>query len=323
MNSTSPGPDENASRTAPDPSHQAGGEREEQLLKHFLDIVTLASCKAEALPEEFAGIENAQALHDLLWGIRRLAFSLSNGQLEYQCRERGFVVGALKAFQSNLRHLTWQAQRIAGGEYHHRVSFLGDFSIAFNQMAEQLGTKIQGLTSLSEEYKDMSYKDALTGLYNRKAFSQFSGQYLAKSAGSQAGGVLIMADIDKFKSINDTYGHLCGDEVLRSFAAKLSAGLRPKDICCRYGGEEFIILMPETSLEAGVNIAERLRASIENLPILFEGKQIRITASFGLSEVIPTLAGDIPEEYINDCIRQADENLYKAKETGRNRVVSA
>jgi diguanylate cyclase (GGDEF)-like protein len=294
----------------------------ERLAKHFFDIAALPACKEAPLPEEFAGIKYAQELHDLLWGIRNLAYSLSNGELDLQCGARGFVAGALKAFQSNLRHLTWQAQRIAGGEYHHRVTFLGDFSLAFNQMAEQLGARIQDLTSLSEEYKDMSYKDALTGLYNRKAFSQFAGQYLAKGASAPVGAVLVMADIDKFKSINDTHGHLCGDEVLRAFAAKLGAGLRPRDICCRYGGEEFILLMPETTLQAGVSIAERLRASIESLPVAFEGKQIRITASFGLSEVIPAQAGDIPEEYITSCIQKADANLYKAKETGRNRVVA-
>ena len=297
-------------------------ELAEQLVKHFFDIVTLPACKEAPLPEEFAEIKNAQALHDLLWGIRNLAYSLSNGELEFQCGARGFVAGALKSFQSKLRHLTWQAQRIAGGEYHHRVTFLGDFSLAFNQMAEQLGARIQDLTTLSEEYKDMSYKDALTGLYNRKAFSQFAGQYVTKGAASPMGGVLLMADIDKFKSINDTYGHLCGDEVLRAFAARLNSGLRPKDICCRYGGEEFILLMPETTLQAGVNIAERLRSSIENLDIVFEGKQIRITASFGLSEVIPAQAGDIPEEYLTSCIQKADSNLYQAKESGRNRVIA-
>lgn len=297
-------------------------DREERLVKHIADILTLATAKEEPLPADLQDIKKLPELHALLWGIRHLAYSLSTGELEYICRERGFVVGALKAFQSNLRHLTWQAQRIARGEYNHRVNFLGDFSVAFNQMAEQLDTTINSLTCMTEEYKDLSHRDPLTGLYNRYAFFQFAEQILQKNATQPQNATLIMTDIDLFKNVNDTYGHLCGDEVLRQFSQKLLSALRSKDLCCRYGGEEFVILMPDTPFETGTIIAERLRQAVQEMTITFGDKQIRITSSFGLSEVYGADTMQTFEDYINACIQHADTNLYKAKSSGRNRVVA-
>jgi len=294
--------------------------RADRVARHVFHVLTSAAAKEEDFPSELRGIEHMEEVHSLLWGIRRLAHSLANGDLEYGCKARGFVAGALKSFQANLRHLTWQAQCISRGEYHHRVNFLNDFSVAFNQMAEQLSARFNYLTDLSEGYKDQARRDPLTKLYNRSAFFLFAGQQLQGSRPQNA--VLIMADIDRFKNINDTYGHLCGDEVLRQFAGTLLAYVRSKDICCRYGGEEFLILMPDTSLEQGVIIAERLRAAIEGMRIAYETQELRIAASFGLSELNIQDADNNFEEQLNACIHIADTNMYKAKAAGRNCVVS-
>lgn len=309
-------------KIAPSPLPDNVSERDNALVNNIFAILASPSAKEEDFPPELFDIPKMRELHAALWGTRKLASSLSKGELDYLCEERGYVVGALKAFQSNLKHLTWQAQRIASGEYHHRVNFLGDFSVAFNQMAEQLGDTINNLTSISEEYKDLSHKDPLTCLYNRNAFFQFCEQILARSAAPQRTSTLIMADIDKFKDINDTYGHLSGDEVLKNFAKTLLSVLRPKDICCRYGGEEFVILMPETCLQAGVGVAERLRRAVENMVALFEGKEIKVTASFGLCEVKSVDQGMNFMDYFNACLQIADVNLYKAKAAGRNCVVT-
>jgi diguanylate cyclase (GGDEF)-like protein len=291
----------------------------DSVVKYVHEVLGSAAA-SEELPAELCDVKKMQDLHAQLWGLRRLAFALSKGELEYLCKDRGFIVGSLKALQSNLRHLTWQAQCIARGEYHHRVSFLNDFSVAFNQMAEQLGHTINQLTHQSEQYKELSHRDPLTGLYNRSAFFQLAEQLLPKSTPPNA--TLIVADIDKFKSVNDTYGHLCGDEVLRMFANTLLTVLRANDLCCRYGGEEFLILMPGTPLDKGISIAERLRKTIEDMVIPFEKLELRVTASLGLSRLGTMMANQGFEDYLNVHIQIADDNVYRAKAAGRNRVIS-
>ncbi|MDR2744668.1 MAG: GGDEF domain-containing protein [Desulfovibrio sp.] len=293
-----------------------------RLVKHFYSIVSLANYKIQELPEEFACIRNARDMHNMLWSIREMAATLSKGELEFVSNERGFTIGSLKAFQSNLRHLTWQAQRIAAGEYQHRVNFLGEFSVAFNQMAEQLAGRIATLVSETEEYKDMSFRDGLTGIYNRKAFSQLAKKFLSHEANPTGSGVLVMCDIDHFKKFNDTYGHLCGDEVLRAFASRLTAALRPTDLCFRYGGEEFVLVMPNTLIKQGLSATERLRAAVAAMRVDFESHKLQITASFGLAEFKFCNADSELESCLTQCLQKADENLYRAKESGRNRVMA-
>jgi diguanylate cyclase (GGDEF)-like protein len=311
---------------APDSEDGAPSVRDSEyvarLVKHFYSIVSLPKYKIKELPEEFACIRNAGDMHNMLWGIREMAASLSKGELEFASNERGVTMGALKAFQSNLRHLTWQAQRIAAGEYKHRVEFLGEFSVAFNQMAEQLAGRIATLVHETEEYKDMSLRDGLTGIYNRKAFSQIAKKLLAREANPSGSGVLVMCDIDHFKKFNDTYGHLCGDEVLRAFANWLAAMLRPTDFCFRYGGEEFVLVMPNTLVRQGISATERLRAAIETMPVEFEGYKLRITASFGLARFEACNVESDGEAFLAQCLQKADENLYRAKKAGRNRVMA-
>lgn len=273
------------------------------------------------LPPELSHIDKMVEVHSMLLGLRNLVYALSRGDLEHVCRERGFIVGALKALQSNLRHMTWQIEQVACGEYRHRVDFLGDFSAAFNQMAEKLGHTIHSLKSQSEEYEGLSHRDPLTELYNRHAFIKFS-EMLLRGIDTSHSATLIFADIDHFKKINDTYGHPAGDEVLRVFAKKLLSICRSHDLCCRYGGEEFLLLMPETPIEDGLFISERMRKSIASMLIPLEDREISITVSFGLCEVnVMGVCGSF-ESYIMNCIRTADSNMYKAKISGRNCVVA-
>jgi diguanylate cyclase (GGDEF)-like protein len=311
---------------APAPKNGApsvfGGEYIARLVKHFYSIVGLPNYKITELPEEFACVRNARDMHNMLWGIREMTAALSRGELEFASGERGFTMGALKAFQSNLRHLTWQAQRIAAGEYKHRVDFLGDFSVAFNQMAEQLAGRIATLVHETEEYKDISLRDRLTGIYNREAFSQFAKKLLSREANPSGNGMLVMCDIDHFKKFNDTYGHLCGDEVLRAFAGRLAGMLRPTDFCFRYGGEEFVLVMPNTLIKQGLSATERLRAAIEAMRVEFEEHKLQITASFGLAEFEACNADSDAEACLARCLQRADENLYRAKASGRNRVMA-
>ena len=163
--------------------------------------------------------------------------------------------------------------------------------------------------------RDLAIKDPLTGLYNRRHFSESIVKEINFSTRTNQQLTVIMMDIDFFKIINDTFGHIAGDHVLKSISAAIQSQLRIYDTLARYGGEEFALLLRNTSLENGAILAERIRNKIEQLDIHFEGHPLRLTISLGLSTLIrgQTL---LPEE----LIKRADQNLYKAKQTGRNKI---
>lgn len=298
------------------PLSEAGGTEASlaaEVVRFVQEILSLGTAVETCVPDALRGVEGLQQLHATLWGIRRLAWTLSRGELRFSTDQRGFVVGALKALQADLRHLTWQAQRIADGEYGHRVHFLGDFSAAFNRMAEQLEKNVRELT-------DLSCRDPLTALLNRRAFMELAARMLERALESGRPSVCIMADIDFFKKINDTYGHPCGDAVLRAFAERLRGELRPEDLCCRYGGEEFLIFLAGACPDVGRAVAERLRSAMEQTESLCDGRDLRVTASFGVSGIDGTAENDDVRRLLEDAVRRADVCLYAAKSAGRNRV---
>jgi diguanylate cyclase (GGDEF)-like protein len=157
--------------------------------------------------------------------------------------------------------------------------------------------------------------DPLTGAFNRKSFETIIQKLLEISQITNAPIVLAMADLDYFKKINDTFGHLAGDEALKHFVKIIKRNLRKSDYVFRIGGEEFLILLPNTELKDAVEIVERIRKNLEENLLHYDGKEIKLTASFGLVEVDKN-------KYINEIIKEADEKLYKAKELGRNKVVA-
>jgi diguanylate cyclase (GGDEF)-like protein len=155
--------------------------------------------------------------------------------------------------------------------------------------------------------------DALTELPNRRGFNLLASQALqeAKRANSPLHALLI--DIDHFKNLNDTYGHLAGDEVLRSFTSHLRASMRQSDIICRWGGEEFIILFKDTDSATVQLLAEKIRAQTESNRYPFAGVNLHATISLGLTELRP-------DDSLDSLIGRADRALYRAKESGRNRL---
>lgn len=295
----------------------------EELLDFVLNVLTQNSACEEDIPESLRGLRGIGELHALLWDIRHLAYALGRGDLKHACRGKGCVVGALKTLQANLCHLTWQAQRITKGEYQHRVNFMGDFATAFNQMAGELDRNVSALMRLSQRYKEMSSRDPLTGLYNRRAFKGVVVDALYEAGQDECRSSIIMADIDHFKNVNDTYGHACGDAVLRAFAKRISSLLRPNDLSCRYGGEEFVILLSGASLDVGAVVGERLCRCVEAMVIPVEGVELRITASFGVSSFAVSQSWGkrkIMMEF-DAAVKRADACMYQAKNAGRNTVV--
>jgi diguanylate cyclase (GGDEF)-like protein len=165
-------------------------------------------------------------------------------------------------------------------------------------------------------------RDSLTHLYNRRHFLDVASREIARSARFNRPISLLMIDIDHFKSINDTYGHLTGDAVLRDVAMRLRSNLRQSDILARYGGEEFILLMPETDQAQAWIGAERLRKLVTAVPFDSGSGPLTVTISIGLScwpaSPDPKIVAPVPQ--INDLISRADQALYRAKQSGRNQT---
>ena len=179
----------------------------------------------------------------------------------------------------------------------------------------QMEQQAQSYRDHLEEQRKKALVDPLTGLPNRAAWAE----RLALEVGQwQVHGdplLIGMLDLDHFKRINDGYGHLAGDKVLKIIAAQLRKHLRTGDFIARFGGEEFVLLMPRTALAEGTALAERLRAAIEACPFHFKGEPVTITVSIGLSAF---RTGDRNEH----VLKRADDALYRAKHKGRNCIES-
>jgi diguanylate cyclase (GGDEF)-like protein len=160
---------------------------------------------------------------------------------------------------------------------------------------------------------NMTITDGLTDVGNKKRLDQMVRKEIPRAIRHNRELSLLMIDIDHFKDVNDTYGHLAGDSVLRDLANIVAKRLRPDDELGRYGGEEFAAILPETSLAGAVKIAEDLRRLVEQHPFVVEGEQIKVTVSIGVSELKQGMDS-------NAFFRSADELLYKAKNSGRNKV---
>ena len=162
----------------------------------------------------------------------------------------------------------------------------------------------------------MAITDGLTGLHNRNYLDAHLENMVRSSLASYKPLSLMIMDMDHFKLVNDDYGHDCGDQVLQQLAKLISAEVRTSDLAARFGGEEFVILMPGAKLQDAIEAAERTRAGIERTPftITHEVGQINKTASIGVSTLNPM--GDTGAE----LLKRADTALYQAKEQGRNKV---
>lgn len=188
-----------------------------------------------------------------------------------------------------------------------------EISLQNEQLEETLSMLEKSQHEISLQNKQLEVqatRDPLTGVANRRAYMHsFEGGFAAaKETGQDY--ACIMADIDLFKKVNDTYGHPMGDEVIKRVAEALVSVVRSTDSVCRYGGEEFCIVLPDAPVEAAVRVAERIRAQIDSQDFA----EIPITASFGVSSIVFGAADS------NELINQADEALYASKEGGRNRV---
>lgn len=185
----------------------------------------------------------------------------------------------------------------------------------YGQMLARLGSCCGvlwlALCANRRELETLATSDGLTGLLNRRAFDEILSREMFRCHFRGASVALILVDIDRFKDVNDTYGHGEGDAVLRQMGETLRKGIRPSDALARYGGEEFAILLEDGGSDRVIEVAERLRAEIEQTEV--GPKKIRVTASLGVAESCPS---ESPAEFLHRC----DRALYQSKDQGRNGV---
>jgi diguanylate cyclase (GGDEF)-like protein len=167
-----------------------------------------------------------------------------------------------------------------------------------------------------EAIHNMAIQDGMTGIHNKRFFMEFLEREIAVASRHGHPLTLVMFDVDHFKKVNDTHGHLAGDAVLKDLAHRIRPRIRREDLFARYGGEEFACVLPSTALAGGIVFAEHLRTLIEERPCAFDGTQIPFTISLGVTTLHRETGVDPA-----GLIKRADENLYAAKRAGRNRVV--
>lgn len=190
-----------------------------------------------------------------------------------------------------------------------------NFESQISGMMQEMDTLREQLEQVREE----SLTDALTGLANRKAFDQMLDSVVQNNTDEQSPFCLVIADIDHFKNFNDTYGHLVGDKVLRYVGKTITSCIKGKDMAARFGGEEFILILPDTEITGAEIVADQVRQAISKSNLIDHRNNEeygKITISLGIAQF---KQGEQPEELLN----RADQALYQAKDNGRNRVEMA
>jgi diguanylate cyclase (GGDEF)-like protein len=267
---------------------------------------------------------------------------------ELAARQRETVQVTLAIMLSGLLLATWLSLKIAAevtrplecisetvekigrGHLSARVSHdpagvLTLLETGINDMAEKMAAaqhdlqhRIDAATDALRQQKEaaesLARTDSLTGLANRRAFDEVAELEIQRAVRYGTPLALVIADLDHFKAINDRYGHHVGDEVLKGFARILTTSVRGIDLVGRWGGEEFVVLMPGTGIEEAMQAAERMRLAVAGAPTRVDGKTFGYTASFGVAELLP----DVPT--MDALLSRTDAALYRAKHQGRNRV---
>lgn len=197
---------------------------------------------------------------------------------------------------------------------YRRAAALTEVRRQLRHSQQSLQQRLAEIENLQSQLSEQANRDPLTGLYNRRFLDTSLARELPGAERSKQALSLLMLDIDHFKSINDSFGHSAGDEMLRQTAQLLLSLCRKSDLCCRYGGEEFLLLMPQTSLAQAQLHAEKIRMAMQNQQVRYGTHDIRATVSIGLASYPGAAAS------CDALINSADQALYAAKRGGRNRV---
>jgi diguanylate cyclase (GGDEF)-like protein len=285
--------------------------------------------------------------------------TLSAINMDQEFDFKGRMGNAIKFLQNNLQQLMRDAQRLPAGDFNQQVHFMQDLAAAFDMMVEnlrrthttlerhadelaegrraalnlmldaqtarqeteeayaELQAKVEQIEILQAKLRDEAIRDPITGCFNRRYMEETLRREFSRAQREAYPLCLMMVDIDHFKVVNDTYGHPAGDAVLQALGFMLRGKTRAGDIVCRYGGDEFLLVLPNMRLQDAVRRADAWRESFEETEVYYGEQLVMATLSMGIASV--------PEHGTESeqAILAADQALYRAKNSGRNRVVSA
>lgn len=293
--------------------------------------------------------EDLPRMQPILLNGRVVAYSSPQGAVNYSDLDLGYlaamreslvlgtavgmgltlVIGLLlgNRLSHALRKLTGAVQAMGQGHLRQHVPVesqdeVGVLAQAFNRMSDEIAQQYEDLRqshaqieAMAAQMRELSLRDALTGLHNRRHFDEQGAQFFASAQRYQRPFSVMLGDIDHFKSVNDRYSHATGDEVLRRVGQILQSSMRASDLVARYGGEEFVVAFPETDLQHAHEACEALRHRVEAYPWHEVHPDLHITISMGLS------SGN-HEAGFHGLLEAADALLYRAKREGRNQVCS-
>jgi diguanylate cyclase (GGDEF)-like protein len=230
----------------------------------------------------------------------------------------GAIAGCFELYVDITRYRDEISRRVSISISILFVILLGVFALSF--LVVNMGAR--QLKKLLSRLQQQAATDPLTGIFNRgavlnRATEEHSRMIRNKEKKTVVGFGLIMVDLDHFKKVNDTYGHLAGDEVLREMSRRVQSCLRKYDVFGRYGGEEFLVILPDTDDKVSRTVAERIRCELFKSPFVAGEHEMSITASFGVA------CCQDPAEGVNSALQRTDDALYQAKAEGRNRVIVA
>ena len=295
-----------------------------QALGRSLDLETIRDVVAQHLPK-VAGTEDAWVLLRATGQWQALVGTARETRREIE-RSRELV-----ADQALITDAAWTSDTIAASAHlcipmtagGHPVGVLGipDAAGPFTPARQRVLAMAGALLAISirnaqlfHELRENSLRDGLTGCFNRTHALEVLDTELRRARRAQTPVSLIMFDLDHFKDVNDRHGHLCGDAVLAAVGKRMKEVLRGSDLRCRYGGEEFLVLLPETQLEGAKRVADTLRRELADMPVIWKGESVAVTGSFGVTVALPA------EIDAKALIARADAALYRAKDQGRNCV---
>ena len=277
------------------------------------DHLRLVSGRGFAVPEQFIG-QNFPISDELTSEIRRTAQPLILPDAAADARfqhwsevgsVRGWIGVPLLLHGGFIGYLTIDSRRVAAYD-------VADAAMA-QAFANEAAIAIES-ARLFSQVQHMAITDPLTELYNRRHFYDLANSEFERSRRYGHSLSLIMLDIDHFKRVNDTYGHLAGDQVLKEVARRCMEVVREIDVVARYGGEEFIVLLPETVLEGAAQAAERMKARITDQPIIVGEWQVEVSVCIGVAEIDERCLD------LEALLERADQALYAAKRAGRGQV---
>lgn len=269
--------------------------------------------------QRYLAQEDAANLNDIREGLRKIFTDLLDYVMRAGTQTSGFG-NVLETYSMKLMDsLDVEEIRKIVQDVLSETRIMKDTSDELKQRLEETTNELGELKKEFERVRRESVTDPLTGISNRKAFDDFMRSASFDASANDTPLTLLLIDIDFFKKVNDTYGHLVGDEVLRMTAFTIKQCVRGADMVARYGGEEFAVVFPSTPLKGAVAGAENIRSRFETQRFKRKatGEALgKITVSIGVSEYRKG-------EALTDCIQRADEALYRAKQEGRNRVASS